>query len=68
MNYSSARVIEEQARIFALVAQMEAMKACNEHRKNQGYEQAYDEKSFMDIADEINAVGNIIHGLAERCE
>ena len=46
-----------QIELLALMAEMEGMKAANSERLSAGYSLAYDENSFMELADRIRELG-----------
>lgn len=68
MNFFSARIMECQARIDALLVRVEGMKAENLERAYLGQAPAYPEVSFIKVAEEIDSIGNQIHELAEKAE
>jgi len=53
------------ALIQAQIVQVEAMKAANVTRSDQGYAQAYDEKAFVDVQKEIERLAHIIDFIPE---
>jgi len=55
-GFHSIPGISRQARIIAIGSVIEAMKAANRSREEQGLSPAYPEEAFMDKADELMAL------------
>jgi hypothetical protein len=66
MNFYSGRILALRTQAEICNARIAAMQAANQEREHKGEAQAYNEKAFMDEANELGRIYDQIHNLAEN--
>lgn len=63
LPFDAALLLSSLGEMFAINAEIEAMKAANQEREQKGLAQAYPEDSFKEKADQLWGTANAVRGM-----